>query len=97
MSAPRLVLKQSSGWFAAGWQFSEALLELSDAGFKLYAWLCLNVERHTGRVRYGAGAFIGLAETGALDPVGARGTGAAGCVPMDGARPAGGPQPLLAV
>ncbi len=51
MSAPRLVLKQSSGWFAAGWQFSEALLELSDAGFKLYAWLCLNVERHTGRVR----------------------------------------------
>jgi hypothetical protein len=51
MSAPRLVLKQSSGWFAAGWQFGEALVQLSDAGFKLYAWMCLNAERHTGRLR----------------------------------------------
>lgn len=51
MSASRLILKQSTGWFAAGWQFSEALLGLSDAGFKLFAWLCLNVDRHTGQLR----------------------------------------------
>jgi hypothetical protein len=51
MSAPRLVLKQSTGWFAAGWQFGEALRELSDAAFKLFAWLCLNADRHTGQAR----------------------------------------------
>jgi hypothetical protein len=51
MSAlPRLVLKQSTGWFAAGWQFGEAMLTLSDAAFTLFAWLCLNADRHTGRV-----------------------------------------------
>ena len=41
MSAPRLVLKQSTGWFAAGWTFGEAMTVLSDAAFKLFAWLCL--------------------------------------------------------
>jgi hypothetical protein len=52
MSAgPRLVLKQSTGWFAAGWTFAEAMPVLSDAAFKLFAWLCLNADRHTGRVR----------------------------------------------
>jgi hypothetical protein len=49
MSRPQLILKQSAGWFAAGWQFGQALQELSDAAFKLYAWLCLNVDRHTGQ------------------------------------------------
>jgi hypothetical protein len=54
MSAgPRLVLKQSTGWFAAGWTFAEAMSVLSDAAFKLFAWLCLNADRHTGRVRIG--------------------------------------------
>lgn len=52
MSAgPRLVLKQSHGWFAAGWAFAEAITALSDAAFKLFAWLCLNADRHTGRIR----------------------------------------------
>lgn len=52
MSAgPRLVLKQSTGWFAAGWTFAEAMTVLSDEAFKLFAWLCLNADRHTGRVR----------------------------------------------
>jgi DNA-binding Lrp family transcriptional regulator len=52
MSAgPRLVLKQSTGWFAAGWTFAEAITALSDAAFKLFAWLCLNADRHTGRIR----------------------------------------------
>lgn len=54
MSAgPRLVLKQSTGWFAAGWAFAETMSVLSDAAFKLFAWLCLNADRHTGRVRVG--------------------------------------------
>jgi AraC-like DNA-binding protein len=48
---PRLVLKQSTGWFAAGWMFAEAIATLSDAAFKLFAWLCLNADRHTGRIR----------------------------------------------
>jgi len=48
---PRLVLKQSTGWFAVGWTFAEAMTTLSDAGFKLFAWLCLNADRHTGRIR----------------------------------------------
>ena len=51
MSRPQLVLKQSTGWFAAGWQFGQALGELSDAAFKLYAWLCLNADRHTGQLQ----------------------------------------------
>lgn len=50
-TGPRLVLKQSTGWFAAGWSFGEAMTTLSDAGFKLFAWLCLNADRHTGRIR----------------------------------------------
>ena len=48
-SGPRLVLKQSTGWFAAGWTFAEAMTVLSDRAFKLFAWLCLNADRHTGR------------------------------------------------
>ena len=48
---PRLVLKQSTGWFAAGWTFVEAMTTLSDGAFKLFAWLCLNADRHTGRIR----------------------------------------------
>jgi hypothetical protein len=50
---PRLVLKQSTGWFAAGWTFAEAIATLSDPAFKLFAWLCLNADRHTGRIRIG--------------------------------------------
>ena len=50
-TGPRLVLKQSTGWFAAGWEFAEAITALSDAAFKLFAWLCLNADRHTGRIR----------------------------------------------
>jgi chromosome segregation and condensation protein ScpB len=48
---PRLVLKQSTGWFAAGWTFADAMTALSDLAFKLFAWLCLNADRHTGRIR----------------------------------------------
>ncbi len=47
----RLVLRQSTGWFAAGWTFAETMTLLSDAAFKLFAWLCLNADRYTGRIR----------------------------------------------
>ena len=50
MSGTQLVLKRPTGWFAAGWQFGQALGELSDAAFKLYAWLCLNADRRTGQL-----------------------------------------------
>lgn len=51
MSRPQLVLKQSTGWFAAGWQFGQALEELSDPAFKLYAWMCLRADRHSGQLQ----------------------------------------------
>jgi len=51
MNRPQLILKQSTGWFAAGWQFTQALEELSDPAFKLYAWVCLRADRHTGQLR----------------------------------------------
>jgi hypothetical protein len=50
MSAPRLVLKQPTGWFAAGCEVAQALALLSDAGFKLYLYLCLQADRHNGRL-----------------------------------------------
>src|SRR5258708_16150460 len=48
--APRLRLKRPTGWFAAGQELAAALLLLSDAAFKLYVFLCLNVDRHSARM-----------------------------------------------
>jgi hypothetical protein len=50
MSAARLILKQPTGWFAAGREVAQALALLSDGAFKLYMHLCLEADRHTGRV-----------------------------------------------
>jgi hypothetical protein len=50
MSASRLILKQPTGWFAAGREVALAMRLLSDGAFKLYLHLCLQAERHTGRV-----------------------------------------------
>jgi DNA-binding Lrp family transcriptional regulator len=61
-----MVLKQSTGWFAAGWAFCDAMMTLSDSAFKLFAWLCLNAERHTGRIRIRAAEIaqaLGKSET----------------------------------
>lgn len=44
-----LSLKERSGWFAAGDSFRLALLTLSDGAFKLFAHLCLEADRRTGR------------------------------------------------
>jgi hypothetical protein len=48
MSAPRLILKQPTGWFAAGREFAQAITLLSDCAFKLYVYACLRANRHTG-------------------------------------------------
>jgi len=49
MSAARLILKQPTGWFAAGREVAQALALLSDGAFKLYMHLCLEADRRTGR------------------------------------------------
>jgi hypothetical protein len=41
-------LKRTSGWFAAGPEVESALRLLSDAGFKLFVWLCLHADRSRG-------------------------------------------------
>lgn len=45
----RLVLKESAGWFAAGDSFRRALNVLSDGAFKVFAFLCLEADRRSGR------------------------------------------------
>jgi hypothetical protein len=49
MSAARLILKQPTGWFAAGREVAQALALLPDGAFKLYIHLCLQADRHTAR------------------------------------------------
>ena len=48
MSAPRLILKKPTGWFAAGREFAQAMTLVSDGAFKLYVHVCLSANRHTG-------------------------------------------------
>jgi len=43
-------LKEPSDWFAAGASFRRALSSLSDGAFKLFAHICLEGDRHTGRL-----------------------------------------------
>jgi len=50
MNAPRLILKQPTGWFAAGREVAQAMTLLSDGAFKLYLHLCLQADRHTARL-----------------------------------------------
>ena len=57
MSAARLILKQPTGWFAAGREVAQALALLSDGAFRLYMHLCLEADRHTGRVRVESAAL----------------------------------------
>ena len=48
MSVPRLILKQPTGWLAAGREFAQAMMLVSDGAFKLYVHACLSANRHTG-------------------------------------------------
>lgn len=57
MSTARLILKQPTGWFAAGREVAQALGLLSDGAFQLYMHLCLEADRHTGRVRIESAAL----------------------------------------
>ncbi|MGC9293385.1 MAG: hypothetical protein ACP5EP_11810 [Acidobacteriaceae bacterium] len=50
MSAPRLILKHPTGWFAAGREFAQVMTLVSDGAFKLYVHVCLSANRHTGRL-----------------------------------------------
>lgn len=54
---PRLQLKQPTGWFAAGREVAEALVLLPDAAFRLYLYICLNADRHTGRLAIDAASL----------------------------------------
>lgn len=45
----RLSLKQSNGWFPAGDTFRKAMAILSDGAFRLFAFLCFEADRRTGR------------------------------------------------
>jgi hypothetical protein len=51
MTASKLRLKHSTGWFAAGEGFRNALRLLSDSGFKLFSHLSLQACRITGCVQ----------------------------------------------
>ena len=44
-------LKDPTGWFAAGNAFRKALALLSDGAFKLFAHICLEADRRTGRLQ----------------------------------------------
>ena len=48
--ARRLRLKRSTGWVAAGQEMAAALSLLSDAAFRLYVFLSLNVDRYSARM-----------------------------------------------
>lgn len=52
MSTSRLILKQPTGWFAAGREVAQALALLSDGAFKLYIHLCLEADRPYGPIRH---------------------------------------------
>jgi len=65
MSAARLILKQPTGWFAAGREVAQALALLSDGAFKLYMHLCLEADRHTGWVRIESAALTRILRTDA--------------------------------
>ena len=53
----RLRLKPSTGWFAADDSFKRALVELSDGAFKLFALLCLEAQRPSGRLAFRQGTL----------------------------------------
>ena len=46
---PQLV--EPAGWFAAGRSFRRAMEQLSDGAFKLFAYLCLEADRHSGQLQ----------------------------------------------
>lgn len=47
----RMSLKEPTGWFVAGNAFRKALALLSDGAFRLFAHICLESDRRTGRLQ----------------------------------------------
>ena len=79
MIAPRLILKQPTGWFAAGREFAQALTLLSDGAFKLYVYICLNSQPpHRLPPRYGWRVGAGHDKSAKSDRHGRGGVGTAG-------------------
>jgi len=52
MNESRLLLKQPSGFFAAGCEMKDALARLSDGAFKIYVYVCLHADRRTAQLRF---------------------------------------------
>lgn len=52
MSEGALRLKHPSGFFAAGSEVRDAIALLSDGGFKLFVYVCLNADRRTAQLRF---------------------------------------------
>lgn len=52
MSEPRLLLKHSTGFFAAGAEMKNALELLSDGAFKIFVYVCLHADRRTAQLRF---------------------------------------------
>lgn len=50
MQTQRATLKHPIGWFAAGREVRAAAELLSDGTFRVFVWLCLNADRHSGRI-----------------------------------------------
>lgn len=48
MNSSSLRLKNARNWFAAGVEVQQALELLTDGAFKVFMYICLNAERHTG-------------------------------------------------
>jgi hypothetical protein len=65
MMPPRIRLKNSSGWFAAGREVAAAMEILSDAAFKLYLYLCLRADRQTGQTVWEPAEAACLLQSGA--------------------------------
>ncbi|MBI4468865.1 MAG: hypothetical protein HY650_06025 [Acidobacteria bacterium] len=56
-SAPRLKLKNRTGWFAAGIEIEQALKLLPDGAFKTFIYICLHARRDTGTLETSANAL----------------------------------------
>jgi hypothetical protein len=52
MSEATIRLKHPSGFFAAGNELREAMTLLSDGGFKVFVYVCLNADRRTAQLRF---------------------------------------------
>lgn len=50
-SGRRLGLKEPTGWFAAGRGFRQAMELLSDGAFRLFAYLCMEADRPSGKLQ----------------------------------------------